>query len=125
MVNRSVALAAGMALLCALPARSICAQGVGLQADDADYTAKIKQFTTEPYFLTELVDHLPHSDTVPSPDKVLGYVIGDPNHLTYTQEMYRYYRALEKATPRVQVFTAPERSEEGKEQILVVISDDA
>ncbi|HYV03642.1 MAG TPA: hypothetical protein VFB82_03595, partial [Blastocatellia bacterium] len=64
-----------------------------------EYTAKIKEYTTEKYFLTELVDHLPASDKVPSPDKVLGYAIGTPNKLTYTKDMYRYYRELEKATP--------------------------
>ena len=90
-----------------------------------EYTAKIKEYTTEKYFLTELVDHLPASDKVPSPDKVLGYIVGTPNKLTYTKDMYRYYRELEKATPRVRVFTAPERSEEGREQMLVVVSDEA
>ena len=64
-----------------------------------EYTAKIKEYTTEKFFLTELVDHLPASDKVPSPDKVLGYVVGTPNKLTYTKDMYRYYRELEKATP--------------------------
>src|SRR6185503_18948608 len=53
-----------------------------------DYSAKIKEYTTEKYFLTELVDHLPASDKVPSPDKVLGYVVGTPNKLTYTKDMY-------------------------------------
>ncbi len=90
-----------------------------------EYSAKIKEYTTEKYFLTELVDHLPASDKVPSPDKVLGYVVGTPNKLTYTKDMYRYYRELEKSTPRVRVFTAPERSEEGREQMLVVVSDEA
>jgi hypothetical protein len=90
-----------------------------------EYTAKIKEYTTEKYFLTELVDHLPASDKVPSPDKVLGYAVGTPNKLTYTKDMYRYYRELEKSTPRVRVFTAPERSEEGREQMLVVVSDEA
>src|SRR5262245_15833036 len=93
--------------------------------NNEEYGAKIKEYTTEKYFLTELVDHLPASDKVPSPDKVLGYVVGTPNKLTYTKDMYRYYRELEKATPRVRVFTAPERSEEGKEQLLVVVSDEA
>ena len=92
---------------------------------DEGYTAKIKEYTTEKFFLTELVDHLPASDKVPSPERVLGYVIGTPNKLTYTKDMYRYYRELEKATPRVRVFTAPERSEEGREQMLVVVSDEA
>lgn len=91
---------------------------------DNDYSKKIKEYTTEPYFRTELVDHLPMSDKVPSPDKVLGYVIGTPNKLTYSKDQYRYYRELAKTTPRVRVFTAPERSEEGKEQILVAVGDE-
>jgi len=92
---------------------------------DEGYTAKIKEYTTEKFFLTELVDHLPASDKVPTPEKVLGYAVGTPNKLTHTKDMYRYYRELEKATPRVRVFTAPERSEEGREQLLVVVSDEA
>ena len=91
---------------------------------DAGYTAKIRQYTTEPYFLTELVDHLPASETVPTPEKVLGYVIGTPNKLTYTQDIYRYMRELEKATPRVKVFSIG-RSEEGRETLLVAVSDEA
>jgi Zinc carboxypeptidase len=92
-------------------------------ADD-EYSKKIREYTTEPYFRTELVDHLPMSDKVPSPDKVLGYVIGTPNKLTYSKDLYRYYRELANATPRVRVFSAPEKSEEGKEQILVAVGDE-
>ena len=92
---------------------------------DAAYGAKIKEYTTEKYFLTELVDHLPASDKVPSPDKVLGYAIGTPNKLTYTKDMYRYYRELAAASPRVRVLIAPEKSEEGREQMLVLVSDEA
>src|SRR5205823_2111883 len=55
---------------------------VSKSKNDEAYGAKIKEYTTEKYFMTELVDHLPTSDTVPSPDKVLGYVIGTPNKLT-------------------------------------------
>src|SRR5688500_812516 len=89
------------------------------------YTAKIREYTTEKYFLTELVDHLPASDRVPAPDKVLGYVVGTPNKLTYTKDIHRYMRELERTSPRVRVFVAPEKSEEGREQILVAISDEA
>jgi Zinc carboxypeptidase len=96
-----------------------------LTVSENDYAAKIKEYTTEKYFLTELVDHLPMSDKVPSPDKVLGYVIGAPDKLTYTKDLYRYYRELERTTPRVKVFTAPEKSEEGREQILVAVGDEA
>src|SRR6185295_16119911 len=92
---------------------------------DNDYSKKIKEYTTEKFFLTELVDHLPMSDTVPSPDKVLGYVVGTPNKLTYSKDLYRYDRELARTSKRVRLFTAPEKSEEGKEQILVAVGDEA
>jgi len=94
------------------------------QKIDEAYTAKIKQYTTEPFFLTELVDHLPASDTVPSPEKVLGYIVGTPEKLTYSADIYNYLRALEKASPRVRVFSIG-RSEEGRETLLAVVSDEA
>ena len=94
-------------------------------ANNAAYGAKIKEYTTESYFMTELVDHLPASDKVPSPDKILGYEIGTPGRLTYTKDLYRYYRELEKATPRVRVFTAAEKSEQGKDQLLIAVGDEA
>ncbi len=93
------------------------------QKNDEGYTAKIRQYTTEPFFLTELVDHLPASDSVPTPEKVLGYAIGTPNKLTYTKDIYRYMRELEKASKRVKVFTIG-HSEEGREIILVAVSDE-
>src|SRR5580698_5034881 len=92
----------------------LVASALPAQQLDTGYTAKIKQYTTEPFFSTELVDHLPASGTVPTPEKVLGYVIGTPQKLTYTKDIYRYMRELEKATPRVKVFSIG-RSEEGRE----------
>ncbi|MBO0722283.1 MAG: hypothetical protein J2P41_15765, partial [Blastocatellia bacterium] len=94
------------------------------QPNDKEYTESIIKNTTEKFFLTELVDHLPASDKVPTPAKILGYPIGTPNKLTYSKDIYRYFRELEKATPRVKTFTAPEKSEEGKEQLLVAVSDE-
>lgn len=91
---------------------------------DNEYTKKIREYTTEPYFMTELVDHLPMSTKVPSPDKVLGHVVGTPNKLTYTKDLYRYYRELAGASPRVRVFSSPEKSEEGREQILIAVGDE-
>jgi hypothetical protein len=98
---------------------------VAAPRNDEAYTAKIKEYTTEKYFLTELVDHLPASDRVPTPEKSLGYVVGAPNKLTYTKDIHRYMRELERASPRVRVFVAPEKSEEGREQLLVAVSDEA
>src|SRR2546421_12075281 len=94
-------------------------------ANNAEYAAKVKANTTESYFMTELVDHLPASDKVPSPDKVIGYEVGAPGHLTYSKDLYRYYHELAKASPRVRVFSAPEKSEEGKEQLLIAVGDEA
>jgi hypothetical protein len=93
--------------------------------NDTAYGAKIAEYTTEKYFMTELVDHLPLSDKVPSPEKILGYAVGTPNKLTYTKDLYRYYRALAAASPRVRILVASEKSEEGREQMLILISDEA
>ena len=89
---------------------------------DTAYGAKIAEYTTEKYFMTELVDHLPLSDKVPSPDKVLGYAVGTPNKLTYTKDLYRYYRELAKASPRVRVLTAPEKSEAVDERVAFLFA---
>ena len=130
-IRQTCALALVCALLTALTVKAAPLQKNGkakpasASRNDEAYGKKIQEYTTEKFFLTELVDHLPASDKVPSPEKVLGYAMGTPDKLTYTKDQYRYYRELEKATPRVRVFTAPERSEEGKEQMLVVVSDEA
>jgi len=88
-------------LLASLSAVDLPAQSV--PANDQAYGKKIHEFTTEPFFLTDLVDHLPASTTVPSPDKILGHIVGAPDFLTYSKDIYRYYDELAKATPRVKV----------------------
>ncbi len=92
------------------------------QAVDQAYTAKIREFTTEPFFLTPLVDHLPESD-VPTPLDVLGHISGARNVLSYPEEIYRYMRAVDEASDRVKVFSIG-RTEEGREMILVVVSNE-
>ncbi len=67
------------------------------------YTAKIKKYTTAPVFTSPLVDYLPASKNVPSPDAVLGDVSGAPGILPYAEDVYKYMRLLEKATARVKV----------------------
>ena len=46
--------------------------------DDAAYTAAIRKDTTEPFFSTELVDHLPWSSCVPAPDTYPATSSGRP-----------------------------------------------
>lgn len=91
---------------------------------DEGYTAKIKEYTTDPVFLTELVDHLPASDKVPTPEKFFGYVAAAPNKLTYAKDIYRYMRAVAAASPRIRVLTMGS-TEEGREMVLVLASDEA
>jgi hypothetical protein len=90
---------------------------------DQDYSKQIREYTTGPQFMTDLVDHLPASDKVPSPLKFNGYIAGAPDHLTYAEDVYRYMRALESATPRVKVFSIG-KTEEGREMILVIIANE-
>ncbi|MBI4875847.1 MAG: hypothetical protein HY822_14520 [Acidobacteria bacterium] len=91
---------------------------------DPGYTAKIREYTTEPFFLTELVDHLPASDRVPTPEKFLGYIAGAPDKLTYAKDIHRYLRELEKTSPRVRVVSLGQ-TEEGREMVLALVSDEA
>jgi hypothetical protein len=93
------------------------------QPIDEDYTAQIRRFTTEPFFLTPHVDHLPASNTVPTPQQVIGYVAGTPDSLTYPADIARYMRAVAVASPRVKVFSMGQ-SEEGREMILVAVSNE-
>jgi len=93
------------------------------QQNDAEYTRQIKQFTTGPQFITEMVDHLPASARVPTPLKFFGYIAGADGHLTYSEDVNRYMRALEAASPRVKVFSIG-KSEEGREMIAVAVAAD-
>jgi hypothetical protein len=88
--------------------------------DDA-YTAKIHKYTTQPFFTSPLVDYLPASKSVPTPESVLGDVAGAPGILPYAEDVYHYMRLLEKASPRVKVFSIG-TTEEGREMIAVAVS---
>jgi len=92
--------------------------------NDEAYGAKIREFTTEKFFLTELIDHLPASATVPDPAKFLGHIAGAPDTLTYSKDIYAYLRALEKVSPRVRVLTMG-KTEEGREMIVALVSAEA
>ncbi|HEY4332285.1 MAG TPA: M14 family zinc carboxypeptidase, partial [Ilumatobacteraceae bacterium] len=93
------------------------------QPIDTLYTRKIKEYTTEPYFLSPIVDYMPASKTVPTPTKVLGDIAGAPGKLPYSKEVYEYMRLLEKSTPRVKVISIG-TTEEGREMIAVAIASE-
>jgi hypothetical protein len=96
----------------------------GQQKQDEEYTKKILEYTSEKFFLTELVDHLPASDSVPTPAAILGDVIGAPNILHHTADIEKYMKAVAAASPRVLVFSLG-GTDEGKEMITVAVSDEA
>jgi hypothetical protein len=93
------------------------------QAVDDAYTAKMKKYTTEPFFTSPLVNYLPASKNVPTPEAVLGDVAGAPGILPYAEDVYKYMRMLEKASPRVKVFSIG-TTEEGREMIAVAVSSE-
>jgi hypothetical protein len=93
------------------------------QPIDEAYTAKMKKYTTADYFTSPLVNYLPASKRVPTPEAVLGDVAGAPGILPYSKDVYRYMRLLEKATPRVKVFSIG-TTEEGREMIAVAVSSE-
>ncbi|MEJ2215121.1 MAG: hypothetical protein P8099_00770, partial [Gemmatimonadota bacterium] len=94
------------------------------QPIDSAYTQKIHQYTTEPFFLSPLVDYLPASGTVPTPAKELGDIAGAPGKLPYSKEVYEYMRMLDQASPRVKVFSIG-TTEEGREMIAVAVASDS
>lgn len=86
------------------------------------YTEHIRKYTTDPSFISPLVDYLPASKTVPTPAKLLGDVSGAPDMLPYAEDVYKYFRMLEASSPRVKVFSIG-HSEEDRETIAAAIAD--
>jgi Zinc carboxypeptidase len=90
---------------------------------DDEYTKLIKEYLQDSRVTTELVDHMPASDTVPSPLKFFGRIPGTPGELTYSKDINRYYEALAQASPRAK-FWKIGKSEEGRDQVLLAIADE-
>src|SRR5580692_3385183 len=112
-----------------LPAAPLSAQALNSnfardpgQPVDQHYTDQIRKYTTDPSFISPLVDYLPASKTVPTPEKLLGDVSGAPNMLPYAEDVYKYFRMLEASSKCVKVITIG-HSEEGREMIAAAIAD--
>ena len=94
------------------------------QPIDEEYTKKIKEYTTAPYFLSPLVDYMPAAKGIPTPKAVLGDIAGAPGKLPYSKEVYEYMRLLAKSTPRVRVYSMG-TTEEGREMLAVAVASEA
>jgi len=115
----------GWTLLIALIAMpsTAAAQSNGTQPIDEEYTRLIAEYLQDDRITTELVDHLPASETVPTPLDFNGWIVGTPDELTYAADIHRYMRAIADASPRATVFSLGE-TEEGREMILMAIADE-
>src|SRR5262245_38689234 len=124
---RAWALAVSAAIL--LAAAAIPAQQMAYetrdpsQAQDEDFARAVKEWTTQPYFTSPLVDHLPKVPGIPTPKDVLGHHVGAPRTLTYYADALKYYKALAAATPRVKIETIG-KSDENRELVVVWVSSD-
>ncbi len=94
------------------------------QPVDEEYSKKIREYTTETFFNSPLTDYLPASPNVPTPKAVLGDIAGAPGKLPYAAEVYKYMRMLEKASPRVKVYSIG-TTEEGREMIAVAVASES
>src|SRR6266849_6398931 len=113
-----------LALIVCFAVAPVIGQNKKAQAVDEEYTKLIKQYLQDSRVTTELVDHMPASDTVPSPLKFFGRIPGTPGELTYAKDIQRYYEALAKASPRARCWSLG-KTEEGRDQIVIAIADEA
>jgi hypothetical protein len=122
---RTLVLAAALVVaVAALPAQQMVTETRdAAQTQDEDFAKAVKEWTTDPSFISPLVDHLPKVAGIPSPKDILGYHIGAPAKLTYYADILRYYRALASTTPRVKVESIG-RSDEDRELVVVWVSSD-
>ena len=93
------------------------------QRQDSAYTARIHEYLQDSRITTELVDHLPASNTVPTPLKFLGRIVGTPGELTHARDIHRYMEAIAKASPRAKFWTIG-KTEEGRDMVLLAIADE-
>ena len=93
------------------------------QPVDDEYARLVKEWTTKPEFMSPLVDHLPKAAGIPTTKDVIGHYVGEPKKLTYTADLYKYYRALEAKSPRIRVFKIG-TTDEGRELVDVMIGSD-
>lgn len=98
--------------------------GTRTQPIDQEYTKRILDATPDKRILTELVDHMPASSTVPSPLKFFGYVPGEDSRVTYHKDIVAYYQALDKASNRVTMWEIG-KTEEGRPMVALAVADEA
>jgi len=112
-------------LFCLLAAASLAAQiPVGPDKPEPGSAEAISRYVTDSRFTNPWVAYLPDSPTVVSPTKYLKHVVGAAGELSSVATIHGYFRELSRTSPRVEVETIG-RSDEGRDILLVIISDEA
>ncbi len=114
---------------CAMAAAMLSATQAGAQVTqkvDEEYTKLIKQYLTDPRISTDLVDHLPASDKVPTTLKFPGInrIVGTPGYLTKSADIHRYLKAVADAAPTRAKYWSIGKSEEGRDMVVLAIADE-
>src|SRR5271170_1023165 len=110
--------------LMALSPRLLSAQSVAPDTAEPGSIEAIAQATTEARFMSPWVSYLPASASVVSPRTFLHRIPGAPGELVNSATAYAYCRALSASSPRVRLFSIG-RSEEGREIVLLAITDES
>ncbi|MDT8368318.1 MAG: M14 family zinc carboxypeptidase [Longimicrobiales bacterium] len=99
---------------------------VAQQRIDEEYTRLIAEHLTDPRISTELVDHLPWSDRVPTPLEFPGIerIVGTPGELTYARDIHRYMRAIAATAPERARIIPMGKTEEGREMLVIAIASE-
>ena len=98
---------------------ALCAVAAPLlaqQPQDTAFARLVREYTTDPRFLPASVATLPLSATIPSPQRYFGTIAGAPGVMHHSDEVYGYFRALARATPRVRAETVG-KTEEGRDML--------
>ena len=97
------------------------------QRQDEEYTRLIRQHLTDPRITTDLVDHLPFSDKVPTTLKFPGInrIVGTPGYLTHAADIHRYLKAVADAAPtRAKFWTIGKSPKKGRDMVVLAIADE-
>jgi hypothetical protein len=84
----------------------------------------IAKAVTDPRFTNPWVAYVPDSATATSPSEYLKHIVGAPGELSSVASIQGYFRELARTSPRVMVETIG-RSDEGRDILMVIVSDEA
>jgi len=113
-----------IALMSWLAAATLSAQNPSApDKPEAGSVEAIAKFVTDQRFTNPWVDYVPDSQTAVSPTKYLKRIVGAPGDLSNVSTIYGYFRELARTSPRVKVEVIG-KSDEGRDILLVIVSDD-